>query len=318
MSNAWISHEGKGASNIVLEFPVWYTKDMWNVTFIWGEYAAIPMAYDGLDDNNRVMIGVGHDTQYELKIDLPNKETLVIDLRELEQNLKANPIHIPAETPSPENRGNGYTSEEADQRGLAIIDFSGTWGQEIDLLIPYMTQEGINKIVSIYLERQLFPGITTSGGVGRVAARLEIALKHMSEDTRKFAESRISAYMNLQTSNKQATTKQLSESNRYLFEGRVAANNYQYGNPFPTQNGDTVTLSLVDELSGLALDTDKITIKVVIGGNDGTTQEIILSNTETEKSIIMKENANHHITIHNPNNQLVDYRFMLTIQNTNR
>lgn len=120
--------------------------------------------------------------------------------------------------------------------------------------------------------------------------------------------------INLQTFNKLATTESIPESNSYLYEGGVAANNYQYGNPFPAKKGDMVKISLTDELSGWQLDKDKIVIKVVIGGNDGTTQEVILSNKEKEQTITISENANHHITVHNANNQLVNYSILLTVK----
>ncbi len=109
------------------------------------------------------------------------------------------------------------------------------------------------------------------------------------------------------------TMKPVVSSYSDKFEGGVAANNKQFGNPFPAKKGDIAKFSLASELSGRGLDKDAITLKIVIGGNDGTTQEIVLSNKEPVKEIVIKENANHHVTIHNPNNQLVNYSIVLTL-----
>jgi len=87
-----------------------------------------------------------------------------------------------------------YSHQEADFRATTIMKNSGTWGPEIDFLIPQMTPEAVNSVVSIYLERQLFPGITQPDGAKRVLSTIEHALKYMNENDKKAAEDRFSAY----------------------------------------------------------------------------------------------------------------------------
>lgn len=86
------------------------------------------------------------------------------------------------------------SQSEADEKGIAIMDNSGTWGQQIEALLPYMTPAGVEKVVTIYLDRHLFAGITTPESAKQVASTIDTALKYMTEDAKKAAKNRISAY----------------------------------------------------------------------------------------------------------------------------
>lgn len=86
------------------------------------------------------------------------------------------------------------SQSEADDKGIAIMSSSGTWGSQIDALLPYMTPTGVEKVVTIYLDRHLFQGITTPQAAEQVASTIDGALKYMTEDAKKVALERISAY----------------------------------------------------------------------------------------------------------------------------
>ena len=84
-----------------------------------------------------------------------------------------------------------YTQAEANERALTVINLSGTWGPEIDWLIPQMSPEAVFEMVSIYLDKQLFPGTTTPTQAKTVEERIKIALEHMNEADRKTISDRI-------------------------------------------------------------------------------------------------------------------------------
>ncbi|MDR3092121.1 MAG: hypothetical protein LBU36_08075 [Clostridiales bacterium] len=43
--------------------------------------------------------------------------------------------------------------EEADKRGISVIENSGTWGQTMEQVLPYMTKARIDKAVAIYNQK---------------------------------------------------------------------------------------------------------------------------------------------------------------------
>lgn len=94
--------------------------------------------------------------------------------------------NFPSSSASPRN--------DADRRALDIIEMSGTWGAEVDRLIPQMTPEVVDRIVFTYLGRQLFPEISTATNARTVEERLEIALRHMTESGRNEATNLISSF----------------------------------------------------------------------------------------------------------------------------
>lgn len=81
-----------------------------------------------------------------------------------------------------------------DAEAIRIMDNSGTWGDSINRLLPSMSPSGVKKVVDIYLERHLFPGITTSQAAKQVASTIEPALKYMTKKDQESANSIISAY----------------------------------------------------------------------------------------------------------------------------
>ena len=87
-----------------------------------------------------------------------------------------------------------YTQEQANERALSVITSSGTWGPEIDWLIPQMSPSIIYEMVSIYLDRQLFPGITPPTAARTVASRIEIALEYMNETDRNAILDRLAEF----------------------------------------------------------------------------------------------------------------------------
>jgi len=89
---------------------------------------------------------------------------------------------------------NASPQNDADRSAISIIERSGTWSSEIDRLIPQMTPEVVDRLVFTYLERQLFPGISTAVNARTVEERLEIALSHMTESGQDAAREIISSY----------------------------------------------------------------------------------------------------------------------------
>ena len=104
----------------------------------------------------------------------------------LNNNNTATQHNFPSSDASPQNN--------ADRRAIDIIEMSGTWGPEVDRLIPQMTPEVVDRIVFTYLGRQLFPGISTATNARTVEARLETALQYMTERGRNDAMDLISSF----------------------------------------------------------------------------------------------------------------------------
>ena len=88
-----------------------------------------------------------------------------------------------------------YTQAQANERAMAVITNTGTWGPEVDWLIPQLSPDVVYEIVSIFLDRHLFPGITPPAGARATANRIEIALEHMNEADRKAILDRLAAFM---------------------------------------------------------------------------------------------------------------------------
>lgn len=109
--------------------------------------------------------------------------------------MRGNPgTHSPSTSTTTGLTSNTLPQNDADRRAISIIESSGTWSSEIDRLIPQMTPETVDRLVFTYLEKQLFPGISTSINAGTVAGRIEIALRHMTESGRDTAQRIISSY----------------------------------------------------------------------------------------------------------------------------
>ncbi len=85
-------------------------------------------------------------------------------------------------------------TDSYDQECIGIMDSSGTWGDSINALLPYMSHTAVEKVVNIYLDRHLFPNITTSQGAMQVADTIEQALKYMTEEAQELALGRIADY----------------------------------------------------------------------------------------------------------------------------
>ena len=87
-----------------------------------------------------------------------------------------------------------YTQTQANERALTVITNSGTWGPEIDWLIPQMSTDAVYEMVSIYLDKHLFPGITPPTAARTVANKIEIALDYMNETNKNAILDRIAAF----------------------------------------------------------------------------------------------------------------------------
>lgn len=200
LSNAWILNDFGNSANIILEFPEWYTEEMWDVDFIWGNYAVMPLNYD-----KSAMVGVGSDVHYELKVSFPDKEPIVIDLRELKKQLAADNKYFPDYYSSEDGSssksavnvddyGGYFRDESADEEAVRRMEYSGTWGDYINRLLPDMSPDAVDSVVDIYLDRHLFPNITTAEGARQVAETIKPALEYMTEEAKKSAINRIEAF----------------------------------------------------------------------------------------------------------------------------
>ena len=87
-----------------------------------------------------------------------------------------------------------YTQTQANERAITVITDSGTWGPEIDWLIPQMSPDAVYEMVSIYLDKQLFPGITPPTAARATGSRIEIALEYMNETNRNAILDRLAAF----------------------------------------------------------------------------------------------------------------------------
>lgn len=85
-------------------------------------------------------------------------------------------------------------TKKYDAEGIRIMENSGTWSDSINRLLPYMSPQGVERVVNIYLERHLFPDITPPEAARQVASTIEPALKHMTKEAGESANSKITAY----------------------------------------------------------------------------------------------------------------------------
>ncbi len=81
-----------------------------------------------------------------------------------------------------------------DKECLRIMEVSGTWGDSVENLLPYMSASAVEKVVNIYLDRHLFPNTTTAKGAKHVETTIEPAMKYMTKDAQEAATKRIKAY----------------------------------------------------------------------------------------------------------------------------
>jgi hypothetical protein len=195
---------GEDGANVILEFPEWYTKDMWEVYYLWSQPAwdtdhvwSQPIPYDILDSRKRTLVYIGNGARYELRVTLDSGETIVVDLCEIkEQTAAANRF-----MPDYYKRGihdiptSVYADYESpDQEAIRRMNASGTWGDEITSLFPDMSPEAIETVVAIYLDRHLFPNITGADGARHVEETVEPAFRYMTEKATEYAKKRIEAY----------------------------------------------------------------------------------------------------------------------------
>lgn len=142
------------------------------------------------------LVSIVKDGESNVQIYMPMKELLEYMNFVVEWNKEDNSINLTMKG----NNGNinydpsKLSPSEADKKCLTLMEGSGTWGPEINMLIPYMTPDGVEKVVTIYLDRHLFAGITTPESAKQVASTIDTALKYMTEDAKKAAKNRISAY----------------------------------------------------------------------------------------------------------------------------
>lgn len=72
-----------------------------------------------------------------------------------------------------------------DKKAITIMDNCGTWGETIEELLPKMTPDGIEKVVTIYLERHCYTKETTK----EAFSEIELALTYLSPETVKKLKS---------------------------------------------------------------------------------------------------------------------------------
>lgn len=83
---------------------------------------------------------------------------------------------------------------EADKRGISIMDKSGTWGQTMEEVIPYMSSAGLKEALSIYLDKHIFDypyPVTTKEDVEKIEKTIEPAFSYMNETDLKVIKDRI-------------------------------------------------------------------------------------------------------------------------------
>ncbi len=89
--------------------------------------------------------------------------------------------------------GSGYF-ESADDECIFRMANTGTWGDYIGRLLPDMSPDAVDTVVDIYLDRHLFPGMTTPQGAKYVYDTIAPALEYMTDMARDDALKRIEAY----------------------------------------------------------------------------------------------------------------------------
>lgn len=72
-------------------------------------------------------------------------------------------------------------SNDADERGICIMENSGTWGETIEQLLPSMSSEAIEEIIIIYVDRHIFPGISTAEDIKKAEQTIQTAYPYMTE-----------------------------------------------------------------------------------------------------------------------------------------
>lgn len=92
------------------------------------------------------------------------------------------------------NSNNSYfnkkipNSNEADNRGIDIMNFSGTWGETMNEVLPYMTPEGVEKAVAIYFDKHWY----TKEGATKAISTVKESFVYMSNESVKKIEAMIS------------------------------------------------------------------------------------------------------------------------------
>lgn len=72
--------------------------------------------------------------------------------------------------------------KDVDEKGIAIMESCGTWGETIESLLPYMSSEAIEKVLFIYIDRHIFAGISTSKNMKEVEQTIQIAYSYMAQE----------------------------------------------------------------------------------------------------------------------------------------
>lgn len=62
------------------------------------------------------------------------------------------------------------------------MEAGGTWGESVTRLFPATTAGGVEKAVAIYLERHLFPGITTASNAKQLETDIAVAMQYLTEN----------------------------------------------------------------------------------------------------------------------------------------
>ncbi len=140
------------------------------------------------------LVSIVKDGSDSAQIYMPMRELLEYLEYDVEWKSEDNSIHL-----LPKNTSTNLKTSEADKRGIEIMEKSGTWSgsgkDELDTLIPIMSPEAVDKVVMIYLERHLFPKITTPQSAKQVAAVIDTALNYMTEEGRDTAKQKLATFL---------------------------------------------------------------------------------------------------------------------------
>jgi len=116
--------------------------------------------------------------------------------------------------------------------------------------------------------------------------------------------------------------KTTQSANTYTYEGVIGADKYQFGNPFPANEGEqlTFTLNSLEYVSGEVMEKDDESIlRVVLGGDNNKDNcfgfgLVPQSINGIAGSFPVEKTANYHITIYNYSGKEVKYSFTLTVK----
>lgn len=100
------------------------------------------------------------------------------------ENMPGTSTALPQEKPSesmPDSPASSSSTQDADMEAISVMESSGTWGENIERLLPDMSEKAIEMMLIVYVEKHIFSGISTDEDVTRVRKTIEPAYSYLSE-----------------------------------------------------------------------------------------------------------------------------------------